>query len=267
MQKQQPTLYRFFTVQKKESTHEIKHIDTLLEDERTKSIHKDKDNNFVLKGKKYGGITKPLRKKFYRHHDENSMRSKYSNSNREKGTLVHRHVYHAVHCVTINRCECTIKTPTRKINKFAKQALDTMKAYNITPIDSEVPIISNKMNLGTSIDVVGMINNPHDNTKSRPVIISLKTGYRNTMNTKTFENMSSPVSHLDNSPYNHHQLQGLVERYILKKEYNMQIDDYFIFYLGNEIGTNECKPYKLESWCFDDKLCDKIFEKMHVNVS
>lgn len=245
--------------------------------------------------KKYPGITTALKKIFYNHYnggnsddisknniDMNNNIKRHTNSNKKKGTMIHRHIYHLIHCVKktnntilkqetndnnnkkkkpkkikpskmIIHCECN-PIKTKKINKSAKQAMQALKDYNIIPIESEVPIISKTIDYGTALDIVGKCKNT-----GKYVIISIKTGYyNNTVNKSTIENMSQPLQDITNSPYNHHQLQALVERAIVKYDYNTTIADYYILYLDNDVFGNY-KMVKMENWCKQDALCLKIF--------
>ena len=254
--------------------------------ELTTTTNDDDDNNNDKK--KYPGITTALKKIFYNHYnggnsddisknniDMNNNIKRHTNSNKKKGTMIHRHIYHLIHCVKkttttpttdVNKnnkktqkikpkiiCECN-PIKTKKINKSAKQAMQALKDYNIVPIESEVPIISKTIDYGTALDIVGKCKNT-----GKYVIISIKTGYyNNTVNKSTIENMSPPLQDITNSPYNHHQLQALIERAIVKYDYNTTIDDYYILYLDNDVFGNY-KMVKMENWCKQDALCLKIF--------
>ncbi|MCJ7637750.1 MAG: hypothetical protein MUO21_09705 [Nitrososphaeraceae archaeon] len=136
------------------------------------------------------------------------------------------------------------------------QAMQALKDYNIVPIESEVPIICEHIDLATSIDIIGL-----NKSTNAPVLISIKTGYNNNIQKKTIQKMNTPLHEIDNCPLNHHQLQGLIERYILKREYNITINDYFILYLNHDIFGNY-KMMKMESWCKNDKLCEDVLLKI-----
>jgi hypothetical protein len=118
-----------------------------------------------------------------------------------------------------------------------------------------VSIYSKLLNSATSLDIIGSIKK---NDVTKPIIISIKTGYNNILfKDKTIVNMDNPLTFIENNPYNHHQLQALLERYILKKEYNFIVDDFYVFYVDHT-HTNEHLLHKLENWCKDETLCEQI---------
>jgi hypothetical protein len=55
----------------------------------------------------------------------------------------------------------------------------------------------------------------------------------------------------------------MMERYILKRDYNILFEDYKILYLGFEKdGSHRIED--LDKWCYDDKICESVFEKMRI---
>lgn len=226
----------------------LKHENTL----HTRYSHKDK--SFTHKGVKCGGMTYLTKKIFYSHHEtsKNINTLKSRRSSKLKGTMIHRHIYHMIHCIT--KCDCH-PVKTRKLNKIAVDAVSTLKRYGITLLDAEVSIYSKLLNSATSLDIIGYIKKNDINT---PIIISIKTGYNNILfKDKTIANMDKPLTFIENNPYNHHQLQALLERYILKKEYNFIVDDFYVFYVDHT-HSGEHLLHKLENWCKDDSLCEQI---------
>lgn len=231
-------------------TNILTHKNTIL----TSYSHKEK--SFIHNGIKCNGMTYLTKKIFYNHHEtsKNISTLKSRRSSKLKGTMIHRHIYHIIHCKS--KCVC-YPIKTRKLNKIAVDAISIMKRHGIKLIDAEIPIYSNILKSATSLDVIGSIIK---DDIERPVVVSIKTGYNDVLfKDKTITNMDNPLTLIDNNPYNHHQLQALFERMILKKEYDITVDDFYILYLDHtSIGDHIM--YKLENWCKNDSLCNQIVE-------
>lgn len=213
----------------------------------------DKDN------KKYGGITNILCNLFYSHYPKIS---KLNNSSKKKGTMIHRHIHHIIKCKRSKRdCKCDSKVRTRKVNKLAEQAISALSDYNIIPLDSEIPILSNKLKIGTAVDILG-----HTVGVNNRLLISIKTGYNKTLTSHTLLNMNNPLNSVLNHPLNHHQLQVVVEKQILKDDYNINISDAYILYLGHDISGNYHMHKVIDDWCFNEQLISNIFDTVKSNA-
>jgi hypothetical protein len=202
-------------------------------------------------GRRYRGLTDRLRKCFY--DDYKPVKRKSGYSSMLNGTRVHRQLYHTIHCTTTAKCDCKVKT--RKLSKLTEDALRIMKEeLDITPVDSEVPILCKDGNLCTSLDIIGY--RWKGTPKQRSTIVSIKTGYEiGCDHSKT--TMNPPYHNVKSSPRNHNQLQALAEKLILEKQYNMMFPEYWIIYLCKS-KPSTWEP--LAKWLGDKKTQDLFYE-------
>lgn len=228
------------------------------------------DNTFVwtVYGQKrmMGGLTKLIRRRFYP--DAPEFKKKKHNNNRRiiasrgktTGTRVHRQIYHMIVCVKLKSCDCKIKTNPKKLNVLTKQAFQVFKQLEFTPLDAEVMILSETARFCTQLDVIGY--KWYGTSKQRSVIISIKTGYSDNFDkSKGNKMMLEPLNSLLSTAQNHNQLQGMLERYILKKEYGVHFDDYYIIYLGHK-KDGSAHIETLAPWCTSEDMCEKVYSSL-----
>lgn len=230
--------------------------DSLLKHPLRQECHQiDKKKGFYWKkgNMTFSGITKKLKRSFYPDFKYNSKKKprKGTCSSISIGTRVHEEICHIVNCEKTGICECE-KSKKKKLHNFTKKAIKKFKELEITLEEAEVTIFSPLIKVGTRIDLIGSRWKGTD--KERMVAISLKTGYPGKY--KKPKKMLAPLDSLDSIPHNHNQLQGMTEHIILEKEYQINLDDYIIMYLGKD----EPIVQPLEKWCKDE-----IFRKILLN--
>lgn len=216
--------------------------------DRTTSVH-------------YPGIVGALKKKFGNPiasamiENRRSASRKNGASSRQKGNLIHRHIYHQIECVknmqyrtqtnqTTGRCLCPagVQTPD-KSNEQARRLLQSIDEFGWISIHSELAIISDSMNLVTRTDLLAF------DARSRTfVLVSWKTGYKDIESQITCGNplsnattksqpgrnehyMNSPLDMVPDNERERNQLQLLCEYMILKKEYQLEISKAVVIYI------------------------------------
>jgi len=291
LDKLQTLLYDFFG-KEREDTYTTK----LLANPFTKGITQDENGTFYVESKlilnpddiklgwhfekyKSGGLWPRLARNFFPFHEAVCRRS--GTSSKEVGIRVHRQIYHVIHCIgyekfkigdyQIIECNCVVKTNPKRLNKLTLQAFEKMDSLGITPEDAEVPIYCNG-GFCTKLDVVGY--RWKGTRRQTSTIISIKTGYtigydRDSRGSVFYE----PFEDLKCTSKNKNQLQALAELCILKYDYGMTFEDYFIFYLGkvqDDDGNAECLVEPLElgkddhlKLMFYTALCRTEYEQKH----
>lgn len=233
---------------------------------------KREDNTFIWKTgcetHMMGGLTKLIRRKFYP--DSISFKKSKRKSGgiggngKSNGTRVHRQIYHMVVCLGKRNCDCEIKTNPKRLNILTTQAFSVFKNLEFTPLNAEIIILSKIGKFCTQLDVIG--NRFHGTPKQRSTIISIKTGYSTEYDKcKGNSRMNAPLDFLLSTARNHNQLQGMLERYILRHEYGITFDDYFIVYLGHS-QTGEPHVEELDKWCLSDDICKQVYDAIQVSV-
>jgi hypothetical protein len=228
------------------------------------------------------------------------MKSRLNTSSRQKGDLIHRHIYHQVECIqhaqvvrsqhdtrnprmqttAESACKCPVRSPS-VINPLAKSLLDTLQTYRWIPFRSELHVVCKHMNLVTSVDllclnpVISADTDAQLATRYNNVIVSWKTGYKDietqqkiptgTSSSATENFMREPLIHIPDNERERNQLQLLCEYLILTRCYKLDIHKCIIVY----ISCDKHNPDKriLDSaaawWWKDTDTQDKVWDAMH----
>jgi len=151
-------------------------------------------------------------------------------SSLEIGVRVHRQLHHIFTCEKLQQCDCKTKTHASRLNKKTLAAKKFLQDYEIVCEQTEIPIVSTAADCCTSLDMIGT---KFKNTKNaRSVIISWKTGYCIDYDKNpSEEGLSHPFEKYQSTPQHHNQIQAILEYKILREEYNIKFDDYYIVYL------------------------------------
>ncbi len=206
-----------------------------------------------------GGLFGRLRANFYPDRiSAGAIKRKKGTSSRVSGIRIHRQVHHMVMCEKEGaKCDCTVKTNPKRLNKYTVALLDKFKELDIEPIATEVPIFCRKGGFCTRLDMLAM-------RSGIPLIISLKTGHSvgyNRDSRNTF--LAAPFAHVKATTKNINQLQACSEHQILKREYGLSFKDYMIVYLGkkkDELVTFET-PEKWW-WATDTDTLDCFYRRL-----
>jgi hypothetical protein len=172
--------------------------------------------------------------------DANRWRKRNQNgggaSTRQKGNLVHRHVYHQVECMRTPTAICTCpfgKQTPDKPNEQAKQLLQTVKDFGWIPIHSEMAIVSMTMRLATRVDLLA-----YDPGSMTFILVSWKTGYKEVQTQISASRsqssclfMNSPLDKIPDNERERNQLQLLCEYMILTQEYQLEISRALVIYI------------------------------------
>jgi hypothetical protein len=204
------------------------------------------------KGKKkdmsYRGVTRTLKDLFFP--DTRAAvqkKRRFGTSSKKTGSVVHRHLYHHFSCKQKGLCYCKTKS-RKKLTQYATLAIKKLAQMKITVEGAEVPVVSHSTRIATRLDLVGTRwrNEPGE----RSVIISIKTGYAFPGDKGECEEnfLRSPFHEIPNTFANQNQLQGICEKALLRTDYGIEFDDYFLFYLGKQNGKAECKVERLLPW-------------------
>ena len=252
---------------KKKTVPSENHVESLLSHPRTSKIRFDrKKKKFVYDGRMVDGLTRPIRNAFFPDY-YGIKRRRNGRSSVEVGTRVHRQIHHVIRCEgrwndSPRTCDCEIKTNPRRLHKYTKKLLATLDLLNLTPFASEVPVFSSIANACTQLDVV-CYRWRKDPDKRRSVVISLKTGYASGHDrSPSGETMRGALSGVESCPKNHNQVQGACERFLLKEEYGIEFDDYFIVYLGHGRDGNGVLIENLTHWATNDETCGSILREI-----
>lgn len=236
-------------------------LSKLLEHPRTKSIRHGPETSFAfefteqddkttdaqkqhLVKKRYPGLSKLLKKRFYPHYQPPKMRRNEASS-KKLGTLIHRHIMHIVHCIPQKQCVCDVKTSVKRINKHAKNILEFFTKQGIKLKEAEIPIVSKRGKFGTRIDLVGIRN---ENTQYEELtLISIKTGYKKHFSRKlpSGRTMEKPFEMMDDIPLNHHKLQVMTEFMVCHHEYGVTFDEALIVYGAKAKNKDDNKSEEL----------------------
>lgn len=208
-----------FLVRKQSSS-----LETLLSHPRNKDYAFDQVSKtfvHVKKKTRWGGSLKRLCRKFYPDYQA-PERAFNGSSSKELGKKIHRHVQHRVNCKD-KPCSCDVKT--HRLNKRAAALLTMLdKQEDIELRRAEVPVVSERGQFGTLLDLVGVRRK-----SGATVLISIKTGYRGAhCDREVLARMAAPFEAWSDCPANHHRLQLLVEYLICRHEYGMQFDEALI---------------------------------------
>lgn len=192
--------------------------------------------------RRYRGSLKLLKAAFYPSYTAPKVR-RNEDSSKAKGTLIHRHIAHRVNCVRDKVCSCIgKKTNTKRINKVALAIIEELeKNQGITLERAELPVLHNRLNFGTQIDLVGIRHK--GTTYENSVLISVKTGYKKHFKRKPANGrkLKEPFDFLYDTPLSHHQVQVLVEYLLSYHEYNYKFDECLIIY-GSSSSSEKKTP-------------------------
>ena len=191
------------------------------------------------------------------------IRHGLASSSKSLGTLIHRHVYHAVECTRANRCDCPVKTPDT-INTDAHRLLCIIKDKGWIPIHSELAIVSHTIMVATRVDLVCW-----DPSTERFVLVSWKTGYSNvatqmTSVDETTRHMKPPLDAIASNARECNQAQLMLEYLILTKEYQLDIGCALVIYArcGRE-SPDEIVIDKAASWWWNrPDVRDSVWEHL-----
>lgn len=158
-----------------------------------------------------------------------NKRNESNLSSRKMGSLVHNHVFHMVECAH-GTCKCgrSRSIQLKDMNIFSKLILRVVKEKGWAPLRSELGIYSPEMNLATQIDLLCM------NEELQFILVSIKTGYAQyAKENKTFT-FKSPLEDIWDTRKNRHQLQLLIEKLILERNYKITISHAEVIYVNSD---------------------------------
>lgn len=155
------------------------------------------------------------------------IQRKRGTSSVHHGNLVHRHIYHQIECIQSSR-KCTCDVRTKGQNKFAASAIRFLKNKGWRPVCSELALFSPEFDLATRIDILCA-------TMQREyVLVSIKTGYSGLDKEKARFKFRKPLDSLDDTQRIRHQLQLLIEKLILERNYQMPILRCGVLYVNSD---------------------------------
>ena len=263
---QRDSIHRYFSKNEHGDDND-KHVEKLVDHPRTKKIRFDrKKKKFVYDGRLVDGITRPIKDTFFSDYAGIEKR-RNGRSSVQVGTRVHRQIHHMIRCEGLwnghsKTCDCEIKTNPKRLHKYTNKLMDTLRDLDLTPFASEIPVFSSIANVCTQLDMV-CYRWWKDPDRRRSVVISLKTGYASGHDrTPSGETMRGPLARVESCPKNHNQVQGACERFILKDEYDIPFDDYFIIYLGHGQEGNDVLIENLTHWATNDDTCRLILKEL-----
>jgi hypothetical protein len=209
-----------------------------------------------------GGLLRVLERRFYHNHPTPDRWNTYSSKG--VGIMVHRQLYHTIHCKKHEVCDCDTKTRDNNLNFMTKEAYRLMSEKGFTPVDSEVRIFCKRAHCGTKLDVVGYL---HKGTKKQTsCVISIKTGKSSSVDrTDGIHYLAYPYEKIKSTTRNHNRLQALAELMILESEYGFKIKSYYIFHLRAD-GTSFAEEPdvwwgdKTTRLAFYNEMCKKVSE-------
>lgn len=108
----------------------------------------------------------------------------------------------------------------------------SLRERGLRPIKAQVVVGSKEINVATRMDVLCM-----DNDSKTPgyVVLELKTGYLHYYDRHTGNTMPAPLEVLPDSPYNQHQLQVGMTRWLFEKTYpRSQVKNAFVVVLSSD---------------------------------
>lgn len=223
----------------------------------------------VWKGKKqtnmsYRGVTHTLKPLFYpdvaglrtRGEGVTKKNNRFGTSSMKTGSTVHRHLYHHFSCRRKGRCHCKTKS-RKKLTKYAAQAVAKLAEMRLTVEDAEIPVISHSARLATRLDLVGTRWKGKKNARS--AVVSIKTGYAFPGDRGEREEpfLRPPFEKVPNTFENQNQLQGACEVAMLRSDYGIEFDDYFVLYLGR--GPSPIVE-RLKPWAKSEKTAKKMMQ-------
>lgn len=213
-------------------------------------------------------------------------RAKYGSS-KELGDAVHRHVFHRYKCAHIvckcpkdskRKCRCKptcvckerFGTRTRKLKKNAVYIDEMLQSFSkfldetgLFVYDCETIVGCPEMRIATSIDVlcVDSLTKP-----KRVYVIELKTGYAvGLKSVRTMKGTGTKMSgdagqHIDNSIYNHHQLQLWFGMEALQKTHGIEAAGGYVVYVNK---GRRLKYYPAEAWWFrNTSMRTRIYQQL-----
>lgn len=214
--------------------------------------------------RRYGGVLRYLQNRLYPDYKPPQKR-RHERSSRALGERVHRHLAHVVNCAVDGECTCEVKrsVTSQIINKHTRALLTKLHSLHIKPVRCELPIISERWNVGTRIDLVGVKND------GRSVLISIKTGYDRHFNRRRHKDsqLKAPLGDWADTPLSHHRAQLLAEYLICRHEYSVTFDECLIMYAAKQNVTVKRAGKKAASASADDDASNNIHVEMIPNMS
>lgn len=201
----------------------------------------EKNQCFIYDNKKkFKGITRILKKKFYSNY---KYKSDYSRNRENKiednffgrqqgllrGAFIHQQIKDYINRKTDKKF---LEKYPQGVHLFTKKAILALKTWKLTPLFSELPICDPKNKIATSIDLLA-----YDN-KFNIFLIEWKSGmddymYKgNSVMEGCLYNDNKKNSIL-NSPFNQAQLQVSVEMEILERVYHFNVHSSQIIQINN----------------------------------
>lgn len=126
------------------------------------------------------------------------------------------------------------------------------------PFSSEFAIYDEDSKVATAIDILVF-----DIRKNEMIMLELKTGYETEEYGELEEDERMDMINIKNSPRNRHSLQLLWMVLILKKKYDIKIDDALILRILPKQKVAMLLP--LEKWCMKKKFQKKFIESFEIN--
>ena len=214
-------------------------VQRLLRHPRNKHISQDEHTHafWIDKRIRLGGLTRRLKARYYPDWEPPRRIRRAGQSGRVRGDVVHRQLFHMVHCVPRNQCTCVgLKRRTMAIrqNKYTKQVLECLREEGIRLVDGEVPVYCIRGRWATRVDFIGYRERP--GMPRRSVLVSLKTGYYWYRKRERRHHgqvyLCAPYGHLPATPHWQHQLQLQAEHRLLRTEYDVHFDEAIVLYVG-----------------------------------
>jgi hypothetical protein len=222
-------------------------------------VNRDGGGYFVGKEKKImGGLIKKMKRTFYPLRQE-TLR-KRGTSSTTGGVRVHRQIYHIIHCIQSGICNCDVKTNVNRLNELTKNTLKKLKELEFTAIDAEVPLLSEKSNFCTRLDLIGYLWKGTE--KQTSCFIELKTGYEKQWKRdgKGYYFLD-PLQKVYASSRNINQLQAACCHSVMSEEYNFNFQRCIVLYINKEY--KDCFAEEpLDWWWKNKKIGSEIYQKM-----
>lgn len=204
----------------------------------------EKDNLTTI----VGGVTK-LIPRVFGNEDMNAIidggflvGNERGQSSRALGSLVHNHVFHMVECGsgTGSNCKCGRKKSIQldDMNVYAKSVIRFIKQKGWAPLRSELGIYSPDLNVATQVDLLCM------NEDLQYILISLKTGYSKFIKENETFKFRAPLDDVWDTRKNRHQLQLLIEKLILERNYKIEISQCAVMYVNSDPKNPEQIIYR-----------------------
>jgi len=148
------------------------------------------------------------------------------------GTMIHRQVERYVKS---HGKKCT------RLNQYTRAVLQAIAMLKLQPAAAEVPLVSTDNQLATAIDVLCT----DAQTKTKCVVVELKTGYTGEAHTAATDVMEhAPLHKVNNSPFNQHQLQVAGMYHLLRTRYGVTPDASYVM----RVNRDGVSVHRLREW-------------------